>query len=326
MPKFTIGIPTYNRADLLPTALAAALNQSHEDVEVIVSDNASSDNTSEVVRQFGDRVRYFRNDTNLGPAANFCRLVDLATGEFFSWLQDDDCVGRDFAARAVAAFALFSEATLYGAYAAVSGKIRNLCQAWLYGPPVELDWTSGRPRSIRGDLLAPLSLCTSVVIPPTTAFRLDTLRDCMSRWNREIPLLGERTIVCDVAARGEAVFDPFVAGVFRAHLNQGYRTMQAEDPGALGRQWMIMARELNALPAGFNRCDRLVEILNEVSFEMRKAWQEQAEKWPEHIGICREMRQALNSKPPPARVPLSPSGIAKAGARAARAIVARVID
>jgi hypothetical protein len=326
MPKFTIGIPTFNREALLPTALASALNQSHGDVEVIVSDNASSDNTCEVVRQFGDRVRYVRNDTNLGPLANFCRLVELATGDYFSWLQDDDCIFQDFTARAVAAFEQHPRATLYGTYAAVSGKINNLAQAWLYGPPMSLDWTSQQPRLVRGDLLAPLSLCTSVAIPPTAAFRLHTLRDCMSRWNPEIPLLAERTIVCDVAARGEAVFDPYVAGVFRAHLKQGYRTMQEEDPGALGRQWMIMARELDALPAGFNRCDRLVEILQEVSFEMRKAWQEQAEKWPDHIGICREMRQALNSKPPPARVPLSPSGIAKAGARAARAIVARVVD
>src|SRR5438874_2520603 len=99
MPLFTIGIPTFNRASLLPGAIRSALSQSHTQLEVIVSDNASNDSTAEVVRQFGDRVRYARNDTNVGPLANFCRLVELARGEYFSWLQDDDCIFDQFAAR-----------------------------------------------------------------------------------------------------------------------------------------------------------------------------------------------------------------------------------
>jgi glycosyltransferase involved in cell wall biosynthesis len=56
MARITIGIPTFNRAGLLRWSPKAACEQTFEDVEVLVSDNASTDDTEEVVRSFGDRV------------------------------------------------------------------------------------------------------------------------------------------------------------------------------------------------------------------------------------------------------------------------------
>src|SRR4051812_20844699 len=106
MPRFTIGIPTYNRAHLLRGSMAAALEQTWPDVEVVVSDNASTDKTSEVVGAAGPRVRYARNPTNRGAAYNVARLVELARGDYFSFLPDDDLIHRDFARRAAEAFSL----------------------------------------------------------------------------------------------------------------------------------------------------------------------------------------------------------------------------
>src|SRR5437868_3914108 len=99
-PKFSIGIPTYNRAGLLRAALGFALAQTVDGLDVVVSDNASTDDTQDVVRQAGSRVRYSRNPSNIGQWGNFRKSVELAQAEYFSWLQDDDAIHRDFAQRA----------------------------------------------------------------------------------------------------------------------------------------------------------------------------------------------------------------------------------
>jgi hypothetical protein len=328
MPKFTIGIPTFNRASLLQTSLQSAVSQSCGDLEIIVSDNASPDNTGEVVHRFGSRVRYVRNETNLGANANFFRLVELASGEYFSWLQDDDCIFNHFVARAVECLDHSPQATVYGAYAAVAAHTNYLANGWLYGPPVRLDWTSMLPRSLPGSFVAPLSLCVSVAIPPVVAFRTAALSAAVSRCDQGIPLFMERGILADVAAQGEAIFDPCVAGVFRAHAQQGFRQMQADNPDAQTQQWLQMARQLEALPIrrDWRWRQQLLELVSESPEEHRRNWERESRTWPEDIPLCREMRAALMAKAPPKRVPLSPSGLAKAGLRTARSLMARVFQ
>jgi glycosyltransferase involved in cell wall biosynthesis len=94
----TIAIPTYNRAQsYLPNALESALNQTYRNIEIIVSDNNSSDNTEEVVRSYKDpRIRYFKQKENIGsiPNTNFC--IGQATGTYFLMLHDDDSIDPDF--------------------------------------------------------------------------------------------------------------------------------------------------------------------------------------------------------------------------------------
>ncbi len=97
-PLVTIAIPTYNRADgFLREALASAAGQSYRNIEIIVSDNCSIDDTEGLVRSFHDpRIRYFRQDRNIGANNNFNFCLSQATGEFFLLLQDDDCIDTDF--------------------------------------------------------------------------------------------------------------------------------------------------------------------------------------------------------------------------------------
>src|SRR4051812_9036556 len=96
LPLLTIGIPTYNRSTFLRESLAAALAQTHPEMEIIVSDNASPDDTRAVVNELGrGKVTYHRHDSNLGPTANFLKCLDLANGKYFAWLQDDDLVFHD---------------------------------------------------------------------------------------------------------------------------------------------------------------------------------------------------------------------------------------
>jgi len=97
-PLVSIGIPTFNRArGFLPACLESALAQTYHAIEVIVSDNCSTDGTGGLVKGFKDpRVRYFRHDFNIGANNNFNFCLKQARGAYFLLLQDDDLIDPDF--------------------------------------------------------------------------------------------------------------------------------------------------------------------------------------------------------------------------------------
>ncbi|TWB59187.1 glycosyltransferase family 2 protein [Bradyrhizobium sacchari] len=101
----TVGIPTYNRPEKLARALDLICCQSHGNLQILVSDNASEDpRVAEVVQdrmRSDPRVSYHRHETNLGPLANFRSLIDEVAGEFFLWAADDDRWEPFFIARCV---------------------------------------------------------------------------------------------------------------------------------------------------------------------------------------------------------------------------------
>ena len=87
----TVGIPTWNRSQLLSRAIASVLGQSYGDFTLLVSDNASDDDTADVIASFQDpRLVYRRLKWNIGRAANTNRLIELAETEFVVILADDD--------------------------------------------------------------------------------------------------------------------------------------------------------------------------------------------------------------------------------------------
>lgn len=93
MPEISIVIPTFNRADMLGEAIASALAQTGVELEVVVSDNASTDHTAAVVSRFGSdaRLRYFRNECNVGMVANWrLAIYERARADCFVLLSDDD--------------------------------------------------------------------------------------------------------------------------------------------------------------------------------------------------------------------------------------------
>lgn len=103
-PRVTIGIPTYNRATMtLPATLRSALAQSYSNVEIIVSDNCSTDETESVVRGFGSAIQYFRQSENLGLNGNLNACVDRASGDYVLLLHDDDLIDPDFVEACMAA-------------------------------------------------------------------------------------------------------------------------------------------------------------------------------------------------------------------------------
>jgi glycosyltransferase involved in cell wall biosynthesis len=97
-PLVTIGISTYNRANsYLPAALQSALAQTYPNLEIVVSDNCSTDHTEALMRGVDDpRIRYFRQAANIGPNNNYNFCLQQARGEFFLLLHDDDLIDKDF--------------------------------------------------------------------------------------------------------------------------------------------------------------------------------------------------------------------------------------
>ncbi len=93
LPKVTIMIPTYNQARVLPRAIESALAQSHPNLEVVVADDASTDDTATVISRYchDARLKYVCNEHNLGRVANYRRsLYEHATGAWTLNLDGDD--------------------------------------------------------------------------------------------------------------------------------------------------------------------------------------------------------------------------------------------
>ena len=103
-PKVSIGLPVYNGEKYVREAIESVLAQTFKDFELIISDNASTDKTGEICREYANknrRIRYYCNEKNLGCAKNFNRTFELSIGEYFKWLADDDAIEPEFLFRSI---------------------------------------------------------------------------------------------------------------------------------------------------------------------------------------------------------------------------------
>lgn len=92
-PIVSIGLPVYNGATHIETSIRGVLGQTLENLELVISDNASDDGTEEICRSLAredSRITYHRNATNEGAAANFNRVFHLSSAPYFKWLGHDD--------------------------------------------------------------------------------------------------------------------------------------------------------------------------------------------------------------------------------------------
>lgn len=96
VPLVTIAIPTFNRIELLKRAVGSVLMQNYKNLEIIVSDNNSSDGTCEYLKSILDpRVKFYLGDRNIGMVLNWDRCLKMASGEYFILMSDDDAFFND---------------------------------------------------------------------------------------------------------------------------------------------------------------------------------------------------------------------------------------
>lgn len=90
-PLVSVCVPTYHDAPFLPQSLSSIVSQTYQNLEILVGDDASPDNTAEIVRSFQDsRIRYLRNTINLGQFENVNRLVGQCQGKYIAIYHSDD--------------------------------------------------------------------------------------------------------------------------------------------------------------------------------------------------------------------------------------------
>jgi glycosyltransferase involved in cell wall biosynthesis len=103
-PRVTIGLPVYNGERYLAETLDSLLGQTFADFELVVADNASVDATRSLCESYAARdarIRYHRNDTNVGAAGNFNVVLGLAQAPYFKLANADDLCAPDYVERCV---------------------------------------------------------------------------------------------------------------------------------------------------------------------------------------------------------------------------------
>lgn len=103
-PLVSVGIPVFNDDVYVAFAIQDILNQSYKNLEIIISDNCSSDLSGDICLKFSDcfsNIKYIRQDENIGPQRNFQYLVERASGKYFMWAASDDRWEVDYVSKLV---------------------------------------------------------------------------------------------------------------------------------------------------------------------------------------------------------------------------------
>lgn len=160
-PLVSIGIPTYKRANgYLKHALRSAVNQTYKNIEIIVSDNCSPDNTESVVKEFNDpRISYYRQKDNIGALNNWNFCLEQSQGKYFLMLYDDDLIDDDFISTCMDAVKYHSEPGIILTGARVidsEGNVLSVCHNTVSGYSTAdfiLSWFNNK---------VPLYLCSTL--------------------------------------------------------------------------------------------------------------------------------------------------------------------
>jgi glycosyltransferase involved in cell wall biosynthesis len=103
-PRLSIGLPVFNGEKYLAEAIDSILGQTFSDFELIICDNASTDNTQDICQAYSERdgrIRYFRNQENIGAVQNWYRTFELSLSEYFTAAAHDDFYHPEFMLKCV---------------------------------------------------------------------------------------------------------------------------------------------------------------------------------------------------------------------------------
>jgi glycosyltransferase involved in cell wall biosynthesis len=172
-PLVTVAVPTFNRAGYLRECLASVRAQTYPALEILVGDNASSDRTPALLDELAPaepRLRTIRHDENLGMIGNWNRLLELANGDYFMLLSDDDLLHPRAIERLILAFSRAPNVTLaYSGFLLIDERGTPFDQNEALGPTIE----PGRS-FVRGQLDGRRVVCPAAMmfpIPPRPADR-----------------------------------------------------------------------------------------------------------------------------------------------------------
>lgn len=154
VPRLSVGLPVYNGSGYVAESIEALLGQTFEDFELIISDNASTDDTGEVCRRYekaDSRVRYYRQPRNVGLAPNHNFCVEQARGELFKWAAGDDLYARNLLETCVAALNEYPQVVLAHSWTAMIDGDGKVFQANAYPLTTSAPRAPERFRSVLND-------------------------------------------------------------------------------------------------------------------------------------------------------------------------------
>ena len=133
----TVCIPTFQRAPLLKKAISSALSQTVKNLRILIADNASQDNTREIVSDFAKndpRIHFISHKENIGMLPNYEFLFSLVETEYFAFLSDDDVWFPDFCETALNGFSLYPDIVFFACsticFSKEKGILKNSLDPW----------------------------------------------------------------------------------------------------------------------------------------------------------------------------------------------------
>jgi glycosyltransferase involved in cell wall biosynthesis len=241
-PRVSIGLPVYNGGAFLAEAMDSLLAQTFADFELIVADNASTDATESICRERAGRdprVRYLRNENNIGAMRNFNKVLELAHGEYFKWVAHDDLHEPDSLARCVEVLDARPEVALVYPAARVIDETGHTMRTMRQGLRTDEDSVALRFRDLirrEHSCVAIFGLMRAEVIRSTRM--LADYADC------------DRVLLAEIGLAGRVVELPEPLFVHRQHKNRSvwqYTTRQTRgawfDPAKAGRPAMPYSRQ-----------------------------------------------------------------------------------
>lgn len=143
----SIGLPVFNGARYLERTIQSIIDQDFGDFELIIVDNASDDATADIATAFADadrRLRYHRNDENIGAARNYCRAFELATAPYFKWSAHDDWLEPSYLDECVNALMARPDAVLAYTHTNVYDEAGNFTHLFRFPPGLSSDQPATR--------------------------------------------------------------------------------------------------------------------------------------------------------------------------------------
>lgn len=252
IPRLSIGLPVYNGENYLAAALGSLLDQSFGDFELIIADNASTDRTAEICRVFvaGDtRIRYQRNENNIGAAANYNLTLRQARGEYFKWAAHDDICLPDYLAACLEV--LDSRPDVVLCHSQVTGLAPDGSIKGFYAQEISFDQPHPAQRFWRA--ISTRHICTAVFGVMRREQLLNSIRH--GDW-----VGADRNLLAQLALAGKVVLVPQQLFQRREHPQASIHKFASEaerqawfNPASAGqkthptwRRWQEYARAVNA--------------------------------------------------------------------------------
>ncbi|MGE3077141.1 MAG: glycosyltransferase family 2 protein [Dehalococcoidia bacterium] len=170
-PLVSIGVPVFNGARFIESAVRSALTQTYRNLEIIISDNASTDETGEICERLCEldpRIQYVRHARNLGAGKNFNEVLRRSRGQYFKWLAHDDLMSPNFVEACVRELELDKGCVLAYPRTVIIDEVGTTIEE--YG--IKLRTDSGRQSTRFHDLAVAWSMCFEVF----GLFRSDVLK------------------------------------------------------------------------------------------------------------------------------------------------------